>query len=347
VTKARALSERLSRHLFALSEAGDRGELPEWLDSLDALLRRSGARALEGCYCDGALPRLVPAEDGAPDLDRSATALLTPRDRRGRPCDDRGRPLPRDHRGRPSNRETGRDLGTMRAAYLADVARLPPFVLADNGRPGLGTGRRRRVPPAPPQPAAPFEARFCEVATRREFTARDYPEPLRCHACAALGVDAPLIPRRYERERGGGWRLVVSSCPAGHESLDVARRQAQALGELPADAQRYWELILDGKPEKARREYGVEPVGSVAEVVADFTGALPQPRTVERWIAEGRAAFHALGYWPWALPPGGRVARRWWREPRYADALDCWARELLRRTGGRGEHGGSFAAGIV
>lgn len=317
MTKARAPSGRHSRHLFArhlstLAEAGDRKELPQWLDALDALLRRGGAAGLEGAYTGGPLARVAPAKDGAPDLDRSATALLL------------DKTPPRGHRGRPSNRETGRDLGTMRAAYLADIARRPR------------TGRSRRVPPALPQPAPPFGAPFCEVATRREFTERDYPEPLRCAACEILGVDAPLVPRRYEREQGGGWRLAVASCPAGHESLDGSRRQA--LGELPADAQKYWKLILDWREpgarvkrgadrpeealEKARGAYGVEPVGSVAEVVADFTGILPQPRTVERWIADGRAALHALGYWPWALTPRGRLARRWWRDPRYERALE-------------------------
>ncbi len=50
-------------------------------------------------------------------------------------------------------------------------------------------------------------------------------------------------------------------------------------------------------------------------------------RTVRRWRGDGRTTLAALGAWPWAATPdrSGRLAREWWRDTRYEEALTAWA----------------------
>lgn len=94
-----------------------------------------------------------------------------------------------------------------------------------------------------------------------------------------------------------------------------------------------WESTFGPAPRS--RSYA-DPRGTVAEVLEAVTqhvtldmlpasGPLLERRAVEMWRAAGRAEFARQGFWPWAIAgPEGRLARRWWREARYADVLLLW-----------------------
>jgi len=284
----------LRGHLFALPAAGDARELEGWLDTLEALDGRGGS-LFAGWYGDRLMPRVTQAAAGAPDLDACAEAWLSGSPRRA-------------GRGRPSRREPDRILAAMRAAYLADVAQRQR------------TGRLRRVPRAVPQPGPQA---LHDWGGGELLPADGDLEPLRCHACALVGVAAPLT-RHYQPdpEAGPGRVRVVVSCPSGHESLDGSRRASLADLGVPPEDRDYWQRVDAGDKEAADRRYGLEVRGTVAEVIEDFTGSLPEPRTVKRWIADGRRALASLGLWPWAVArPDGRLDRRWWRGDPYRETL--------------------------
>jgi hypothetical protein len=52
-------------------------------------------------------------------------------------------------------------------------------------------------------------------------------------------------------------------------------------------------------------------------------------RAARNWIAKGRRGLAAIGAWPWALVPAGKLPRDWYREPRFAVALAAWHREAF------------------
>lgn len=274
--------EQISRHLFALARAGDERRLGPWLDRLEALAGRG--RLFAGWYGDRLMPRIAPQLAGAPDLDQCAAAWCAAA------CLDA--PPARQGRGRPSRREPDRILAAMRAAYLADIARAPR------------TGRARRRPPTVPQPGGWGET-----------------EPLRCHACWLVGVVEPLVVGfEPALDSGGAGARTVILCLRHGSTLAGSR--AATLKELSKDDRDYWKRVYAGDPQEAARRYRLDLRGSVAEVIADFTGHPPEARTVERWIADGRTAFHSLGFWPWAVAaPGASLPRRWWRRPGYQTAL--------------------------
>jgi hypothetical protein len=112
--------------------------------------------------------------------------------------------------------------------------------------------------------------------------------------------------------------------------------EARALkGSRPAD----FLSLKDQTPTQLKRS--LEPdylglrdlIGDPEIALRDVTGRIDDPdeargyvraQTVDNWRRDGRRHLAALGAWPWAVVPDGRLPRSWRRDPRFADALAAW-----------------------
>lgn len=172
---------------------------------------------------------------------------------------------------------------------------------------------------------------------------------------------APLVPILHVPHAPGPGvvpflrlRVPLGARPVGWPR---ARRDAQILALVPA-GQRRWPRkdrprARAGRPRWTTeaayfRDLCGEPEVEVArrlDLADDTLRGEDGSRSARYSVAQGRRRLGAIGAWPWALAPAGKLPRDWWRDVRYAEALAAWHRESFVAMVGDALRPAQYAAG--
>ncbi len=170
-----------------------------------------------------------------------------------------------------------------------------------------------------PEPGADLER-----ALRRLWPDGRPAVPLYCGRVPLVAVADPAAEAAFEEALG-----EATDRTAG-ESVPRARR-GQPKRNVYVAAEVAYMLDVEGRlpfTEPANVTAALLPEPSRDTVRGYLDPALAITRdegwrsiTLRRWRDDGRRVLAAVGGWPWALAPDGRLERSWYRDPRYLAAL--------------------------